>query len=103
MLAQLFKKRQTGPMDWSRPPAGTSIRYRLSTASPVVLKIYDSAGQEIRELVNGPQKRGDHEVCWDGRTHQGRLAASGIYYYRLFMNHSAVTGRIVMSGSPLNR
>jgi hypothetical protein len=67
MLAHVFRKRRIGLMDWTRPPAGTSIRYRLSTASPVILKIYDSAD-------------------------------SGIYYYRLFMSHSAVTGRIVLSG-----
>ena len=99
MLAQVFKRTKNGTMDWPQSPAGTSIRYRLSSASPVVLKIYDSSGQEVRELVNGSQEQGDHEVCWDGRTFQGRIAVSGIYYYRLFTNHSAMTGRIVLSGA----
>ena len=99
MLAQLLGKMKAGLVEGSQVRGATWIRYRLSSASPVILKIYDSEGQEVRELVNGSQKRGEHEVSWDGRTFQGKPAASGIYYYRLFTNSSAVTGRIVFSGA----
>lgn len=99
MLAHLFKRTKAGPMERSGLRGGTSIRYRLSSTSPVILKIYDSEGQVVRELVNGSQKRGEHEVCWDGRTYQGRPAVSGIYFYRLFTDTSAVTGRIIFSGA----
>lgn len=61
----------------------TLIQYEIPQAGQVVVKIYNSLGQEIRTLMNAPQPAGQHRVSWDGRDHQGRQVPSGIYLYRL--------------------
>ena len=59
----------------------TSIRYSLSKASNVSLKIYSSTGQEVATLVEAYQSKGDKTVEWNA-SH----LASGIYYVQLRTN-----------------
>jgi hypothetical protein len=66
-----------------RASAGTLIRYELPTSEQVVVKVYNSVGQEVRTLVNAVQPSGHHQVNWDGRDEQGRVLPSGLYLYRL--------------------
>ena len=61
----------------------TTIRYRLATAGPVTLRLYDAAGRLVRTLAGGDQVAGAHAVAWDGFTDAGGAAASGTYYCRL--------------------
>lgn len=59
----------------------TSIRYSLSKASNVSLKIYSSTGQEVTTLVEAYQSKGAKTVEWNA-SHM----ASGIYYVQLRTN-----------------
>jgi hypothetical protein len=74
---------------WCGVPLGagrisaTTICYQLPKTTQVVLKIYNTFGQEVRTLVNERQPAGVNSVVWDGRDHSGREASSGIYIYRL--------------------
>ena len=61
----------------------TTIAYDLPSAEQVVIRIYDTLGRQVRTLVNERQVAGFHEVIWDGRNQEGRLAGSGIYFYTL--------------------
>jgi hypothetical protein len=61
----------------------TTIRYQLPKTSQVVLKIYNTFGQEVRTLVNARQPAGMNSVVWDGRDESGKEVSSGIYIYRL--------------------
>jgi len=45
--------------------------------------VHDVRGREIRVIEEGERGGGDHTVSWDGRAHDGRPAASGIYYVRV--------------------
>jgi hypothetical protein len=56
----------------------TRIRYRLTTAGPVELSVYDITGRKVTALVNETQAPGMHEVPWHV---QG--AEPGIYFCRL--------------------
>jgi hypothetical protein len=56
----------------------TEIRYHVSKADNVKLRIYNSLGQEVTTLVDKPHTPGTYSVVWDART-----VASGAYYYRL--------------------
>ncbi len=62
----------------------TTINYTIPTtnvkkqSNPVVLKVYDLLGREIKTLVNRIQKPGKYSVNFDGSN-----LSSGIYYYRL--------------------
>jgi parallel beta-helix repeat protein len=61
----------------------TEIRFRLPEAGPVVVKIYNLFGQEIRTLVDKTYPAGHHSVRWDGRDNFGKAVSSGVYFYRL--------------------
>jgi hypothetical protein len=61
----------------------TSIGYHIYNDGLVVLKIYNSLGQEIKCLVNEYQYNGYHESLWTGEDNFGIIVPSGIYYYRL--------------------
>ena len=61
----------------------TTIRYELREAGPVSLRVYDIAGQLVRELVSGMQPAGTYQALWDGRNSGGRMVSSGVYLYEL--------------------
>ncbi len=61
----------------------TEIRFRLPEASPVVVKIYNLFGQEIRTLVDKTYPAGNHSMRWDGKDNLGKAVSSGVYFYRL--------------------
>ncbi len=61
----------------------TFIRYNLSQAGLVNLKIYDLMGREIRTLTAGFEYAGARSVIWDARDNNGNLVSSGVYIYRL--------------------
>ncbi len=67
--------------------AATAIHYHLPVVSgqrsAVNLKIYNILGEEVRTLVDKPQKGGKYEVSWDGRDDRGKPVASGVYLARL--------------------
>jgi uncharacterized protein (DUF1501 family) len=56
----------------------TVIRYELPGGVNVLLEVYNSLGERVTTLVDGPQGAGTHEVSFNG----GSLA-SGMYLYRL--------------------
>lgn len=47
------------------------------------LMIYNSLGQEIRELFNDDYAPGHYSVIWDGKNSDGINLPSGIYIYSL--------------------
>jgi hypothetical protein len=67
--------------------AVTRIQYRVGSSQnhPIhtTLKIYNILGEEVRELVNKSQNRGNYEVSWDGKNNSGKEVTSGIYLYQL--------------------
>jgi nitrite reductase/ring-hydroxylating ferredoxin subunit len=61
------------------PFAGrTQISYMLGLETTVQLSVYNSAGKQLRELVNARQSPGSHSVIFDA----GNLEA-GTYFYTL--------------------
>jgi hypothetical protein len=58
----------------------TSITYRLSKATEVIIKIFNLLGQEVLTLVDAHQAAGDKTVVWDGRNNLGQSMDSGIYF-----------------------
>ncbi|MGH7598622.1 MAG: phytase [bacterium] len=62
----------------------TTIQFALSERQNVELQIFNSLGQIVRTLSNGVSHAADnHFYEWDGRTDEGLLAPTGIYYVRL--------------------
>ena len=61
----------------------TAIKYQISQASVVTLKIFNLLGQQVRTLVNKQQVAGAYTARWDGKDDFGRQVASGIYIYQI--------------------
>ncbi|MFN8177538.1 MAG: GDSL-type esterase/lipase family protein [bacterium] len=90
-----------GPMvasaDWRMYPASpnpfrreTTLSYSLSTASHVLLSLYDVRGRKVGTLVDGEAAPGLHRVSLDGRA-----LPSGVYFYRLETAAGAAVGKAV--------
>jgi hypothetical protein len=62
----------------------TTVRFTLPAAMAVTAEIWTVKGARVRLLVSdekfGP---GANRVVWDGRTDQGTVAASGVYFVRV--------------------
>ncbi len=61
----------------------TQIKYNLTKADDVVLKVYDILGKEVRTLVNEKLAAGEKVVVWDGLDNDGKAVASGTYFVKL--------------------
>jgi hypothetical protein len=62
----------------------TRIRFGLPERSAVRLAVYDVAGREIAQLVDGRlHPAGFHAVVWNGADRSGSRVAPGVYFYRL--------------------
>ena len=64
----------------------TVIRFDLKKRGSMKLKILDVLGREVIELVNDIRGSGSYEVRWDGRNTDGKIAASGTYFYQIIAN-----------------
>jgi hypothetical protein len=69
----------------------TAIRYQLSVFSHVSLRVYNTTGRLIAELVNGGQQAGIHQVTFDG----SRLA-SGLYFLRMQEGDFSATQKLML-------
>ncbi|MBN2012828.1 T9SS type A sorting domain-containing protein [candidate division KSB1 bacterium] len=77
--------------------ATTTIRYDMPTQSHVTLRIYDTLGRLVVELVNAEgQAAGAHAVVWDGTDNSGRVVPSGLYVYALQTETSKVVKKMVV-------
>ena len=72
---------QNTPNPFSRA-TGTTIHYSVPAAGSVQIRIVDAAGRLIRTLTE-EAAAGNNRLYWDGTDHNGRHAASGVYFYRL--------------------
>ncbi len=73
------------------------IAFRLPAAAPVHLTVLDVRGRLVRRLLEGDLlAAGERSVRWDGRDGTGRMAASGVYLFRLLAGSAEVHGRIVL-------
>ena len=70
----------------------TTINFSLDKSSNVSLKIFDSSGREIANLIDNEQKEaGNFQVNFDG----GDLT-SGIYFYTLHTNKNSITKKMML-------
>jgi hypothetical protein len=78
---------------------GTTIYYEVPgpAASQVQLRIFDSGGRLVVELINEVVDPGRWEEPWDGRDSTGRGVGSGVYYVRLEVaGHDAVYRKLAL-------
>ena len=70
----------------------TVIRYRISEAGPVTLRIFTVTGREIAQLVDGYQSPGEYTVRWKAESQ-----SSGVYMYQLQANGQSWTQKMILA------
>ena len=79
----------------------TWFPYELENEANVSIGIHNSSGRLIRRLQLGIQGRGRYQsknkaAYWNGRTEQGEMAASGVYFYTLIAGEFTDTRKMVI-------
>jgi hypothetical protein len=69
----------------------TTIRYGLPHGSQVTLAVFNTLGQVVATLQNGPQEAGYHDVIFDSKD-----LPSGVYLYRLTTEDFDQTKRFIL-------
>jgi hypothetical protein len=76
--------------------ATTTISFSLSTPGEVDLSIFDLLGRKIRSLETGLLNAGQYSLVWDGANNDGKVVASGVYFYRLESAEGSRTMRMLL-------
>lgn len=66
----------------------TSIKFALPIESNINIKIYNTLGKEIKELLNETRLSGEYEITWDGTDNFKNKVASGVYFITMQANNS---------------
>ena len=74
----------------------TIIPYQLPMAAQVRLEVFNVLGQRVATLVDGAQAAGVHKAVWTATDEAGRAVSAGVYIYRLTVNGTQQTGRMVL-------
>jgi len=61
----------------------TVIPIEIPETNHIKLKIYNTLGEEIKTLYNGPVEPGRQLYRWDGTNYLGNKCTSGLYIYKL--------------------
>jgi len=64
----------------------TTIQFDLDRTAEVNLEIFNMNGQNIYSFAPQVQQPGTYSLTWNGQMHDGSLAPSGVYLYRMTVN-----------------
>jgi len=74
----------------------TTIEFEVFTWGSATVSIYNTAGQNVRDIRVHPVHAGINSVAWDGRDDLGRRVSSGVYLYRVWKGPYTATGRMML-------
>jgi len=74
----------------------TIIRFHLNERQKVRLLIFDLTGKLVQTLLDGELATGEQTILWDGRDGQGRIAASGVYFYELTIGNKVERKKMML-------
>jgi len=72
------------------------VPYFLSRDGTVSVEVFDVLGRRIRVLAKRRERRGRHEILWDGANEEGRDVSSGVYFVRLKTGESEAHRKVVL-------
>lgn len=61
----------------------TTIRFVMKESGYVKLRIYNMLGQEVCQLIDGYQSRGERAIFWNGTNRHGSPVSAGVYICKL--------------------
>ncbi|MCC7141744.1 MAG: SBBP repeat-containing protein, partial [Candidatus Eisenbacteria bacterium] len=86
-----------GPWSASPNPSRGAVTLNFDLDRPISgpLSVHDAAGRRVARLGGSRWAAGAHRVVWDGTSGQGRLAPTGVYWFR-FEGDAAQAGTKVI-------
>jgi glucose/arabinose dehydrogenase len=76
--------------------APVRLELALPHSGPIALEVFDVLGRKIRTLARGTSGPGVIRLAWDGRSANGREAATGIYWLRLRTDRESIVQKAVL-------
>lgn len=74
----------------------TSIHYSLSKPNHVQISIFNTAGEEITNLVDEFQTQEEKSIEWKATNSRGQKVSPGIYFYNLQVGDENKTGKLLL-------
>lgn len=74
----------------------TNIRFELSEASSVTLKVYSILGKEIKLLIEKNLPAGEYSIQWDGKDNEGNILPGGVYFIQMVAGKKRHTIKTVL-------
>jgi hypothetical protein len=74
----------------------TAIRYGIPKNGNAELAVFNTLGQRVRVLVDGPQTTGFHTLQWDGRSDEGIPLPTGMYIVRLRTDAATASRKMIL-------
>jgi flagellar hook assembly protein FlgD len=75
--------------------SNTIIDFYITNDSKVDLKIFDIMGNLVRNLVRDRMPAGLKKINWDGTNNNREDIAAGVYFYRLIVNETLFSNKMV--------
>jgi len=76
---------------------GATIAFKMTSASPVRLWIFDTQGRVVKDIVNSRLEAGEYRFGWDGEDGRGQRVPAGVYFYRLERDGDVRTRKLVVA------
>jgi hypothetical protein len=74
----------------------TLLTYGVAKPGGVQMRVYNTAGQLVRTLVDEPRGAGTHSIQWNGEDTSGRVVASGVYIVRLTTSKGELFNKVTL-------
>jgi len=75
------------PSPFSPSVSSTRIKYSLTSASNVTIRIFDFGMNLVKTLIqNSSRNAGENYEAWNGRDDASSFAPNGVYFYRIDIN-----------------
>jgi hypothetical protein len=72
------------------------VRWQVSLAGNMSIRIFDIAGREVRRLYSGYCQAGEYSFSWNGATDSRQRAATGIYLVRMDAGGQSITRKLIL-------
>ncbi len=74
----------------------TTVEFQVPYTADVILKIYNTLGQEVRTLLNSQLDGGKYKADWDGLNDAGIKMSSGTYIYRMISGEFVQSRKMIL-------
>ena len=74
----------------------TEIRFQIPQHEYVEIRIFNTLGQEVRNLLAENREAGSHKIIWNGLDNGGREVSSGTYFYSVVAGEHHIVKRMVL-------